>query len=161
MAALQRPARTAAEQGKDGMDIESLQGRVPHASIEVIIAAHAAFNARRLDELEVLVREDIDLFLPLGLGLTPTSETGLAAFRTILAKLLRIAPDLRIELERAEVVGDLVVVVCLAAATGTDGRRYEWPLRVLVGEDHGQITRYVVRAPHANILADKAAFTRS
>ncbi|MCW3000146.1 MAG: hypothetical protein JWN65_3695 [Solirubrobacterales bacterium] len=140
------------------MDTESLQGRVPHASIEVIVSAHTAFNARRLDELEVLMREDIDLFLPLGLGLTPTSETGLPALRSTLKRLLDVAPDLRIELERAEVVGDLIIVVCLATATGTDGKRYEWPLRVLIAEDHGQITRYVVRAPHADILADKAAF---
>jgi hypothetical protein len=142
------------------MDTESLQGRVPHASVEVIVSAHTAFNARRLDELEVLVREDIDLFLPLGLGLTPTAETGLSAFRATLQKVLAIAPDLWIELERAEVVGDLVIVVCLAAATGTDGKRYEWPLRVLIAEDHGQITRYVVRAPHADILADGHAFGR-
>lgn len=142
------------------MDTDSLQGRVQHASIEVIVAAHAAFNERRLDQLEVLMRDDVDLFLPLGLGLTASAETGLPAFRTTLANVLRVAPDLRITLDRAEVVGDLVIVVCTAAATGTDGKRYEWPLRVLVAEDHRQITRYVVRAPHADILADKAAFKR-
>ena len=142
------------------MDTGSLQGRAQHASIEVIVAAHRAFNERRLDELEVLVRDDVDLFLPLALGLTANAETGLPAFRATLANVLRIAPDLYMALDRAEVVGDLVIVVCRACATGTDGKRYEWPLRVLVAEDSRQITRYVVRAPHADILADRAAFER-
>ena len=140
------------------MDTESLQGRVPHASIEVIVAAHTAFNARRLDELEAMMREDVDLFLPLMLGLTTTTATGLPAFRATLKKLLTVAPDLRMELERAEVVGDLIIVVGLAVATGTDGKRYQWPLRVLVAEEDRRITRYVVRAPHADILADRHAF---
>lgn len=140
------------------METESLQGRVPQASIQVIVAAHTAFNARRLDELEAHLREDIDLFLPLMLGLTTTTDTGLPAFRATLKKLLTVAPDLRMQLQRAEVVGDLIIVVCLATATGTDGKRYEWPLRVLVAEEDRRITRYVVRAPHADILADRHAF---
>lgn len=142
------------------MDATSLTGRVQHASLEVIVAVHAAFNERRLDEMEVMLREDVDLFLPLSLGLTRTDESGLPALRATLERALRLAPDLRIELERAEVVGDLVVITCQALATGTDGKRYGWPLRVLVSEDHGQITRYVVRAPHADILADAHAFDR-
>jgi ketosteroid isomerase-like protein len=130
-----------------------------HASIEVIVAVHAAFNARRLDELEILMREDVELFVPLSLRLKPSSEKGVAALRATVTRALAVAPDLRIELERTEVVGDLVVVICLATATGTDGKRYEWPLRVLVGEADGRITRYIVHAPHADIAGDAHAFT--
>jgi ketosteroid isomerase-like protein len=146
--------------GRGGiMDTDSLQGGgVAHTPIEVIVAAHAAFNARRLDELEVLVDEDVDLFLPLSLGLTPTAERGMPALRRTLENVLRVAPDLWLELERAEPVGDLTIVVCRATATGTDDKRYEWPLRVLVAAEHGKVTRYVVRAPHADLLADKAVF---
>lgn len=129
------------------------------ASIEVIVAAHAAFNARRLDELEILVREDVALFVPLSLRLQPAATKGFAALRETVARALTVAPDLWIELERAEVMGDLVLVVCTASATGTDDRRYEWPLRVLVGEEGGRITRYIIRAPHADIAADAHAFT--
>ncbi len=141
------------------MDTESAQGgRVTSTSVQVIVAAHAAFNARRLDELDTLVDEEIDLFLPLALGLTPTAERGLTGLRRTIDNVLRIAPDLWLELERAEAVGDLTIVVCHATATGTDGKRYEWPLRVLVAEERGRITRYVVRAPHADLLADAHAF---
>lgn len=130
-----------------------------HASIEVIVAAHAAFNARRLDELEILVREDVDLFVPLSLRLQPATTKGVAALRETIARALTLAPDLWLELERAEDLGDLVLVVCSASATGTDGRRYEWPLRVLVGEEGGRITRYIIRAPHADLATDAHAFT--
>jgi hypothetical protein len=133
---------------------------VASTSVQVIVAAHAAFNARRLDELDILVDEQVDLFLPLALGLTPNAERGLPALHRTIENVLRIAPDLWLELERAEAVGDLTIVVCRASATGTDGKSYEWPLRVLVAEDHGRITRYVVRAPHADLLADKDAFKR-
>lgn len=144
------------------MDTDSLQeGRGSSTSIQVIVAAHAAFNARRLDELEILVREDIDLFLPLALGLRPDAATGIEAFRGTIANVLAAAPDLRIELGRAEVVGDLVILICDATATGTDGKRYRWPLRVLVAEEQGRITRYIVRAPHADIAADAHAFART
>lgn len=142
------------------MNTDAAVGRVEHASIQVIVAAHAAFNARRLDELEFLMHEDIDLFLPLSLGLRPDAKAGLDAFRETLTNVFAAAPDLRMELERAEVVGDLVILACVAAATGTDGKRYQWPLRVLVAEDHGRITRYIVRAPHADIPADAHAFQR-
>jgi hypothetical protein len=143
------------------METESLQGgRMPSTAIETIVAVHTAFNARRLDELEVLVHEDLDLFLPLALGLTPDAERGIPALRRTLENVLRVAPDLWLELERAETVGDLTIIVCNASATGTDDVRYTWPLRVLVAADQGRITRYVVRAPHADLLADKAAFRR-
>ncbi|MCW3040227.1 MAG: hypothetical protein JWM31_2132 [Solirubrobacterales bacterium] len=142
------------------MGTNQIEGRTDHASIQVIIAAHAAFNARRLDELEILFHEDVDLFLPLALGLRADATTGLSALRGTLDNVLAVAPDLHMELERAEVVGDLVILACVASATGTDGRRYAWPLRVLVAEEHGRITRYVVRAPHADIHADAHAFSR-
>lgn len=142
------------------MGTDATDGKVEHASIEVIVAAHHAFNDRRLDDLERLVAEDIDLFLPVALGLRPSSETGVAALRATLANVLTVAPDLTMTLDRAEVVGDLVILNCNAAATGTDGRRYEWPLRVVVAEEQGHITRYIVRAPHADIAADAHAFTR-
>lgn len=143
------------------MDTDAIQDPVGHASIEVIIAAHAAFNARRLDELEALMHEDVDLFLPLSLRLRPDDKSGVAALRAAVDNVLALAPDLWMELERAEVVGDLVIVNCVASATGTDGKRYEWPLRVLVAEERGRITRYVVRAPHADIPADAHAFGRA
>ncbi|WP_354700172.1 hypothetical protein DSM112329_00436 [Paraconexibacter sp. AEG42_29] len=139
---------------------DEIEGRVQHASIEVIIAAHLAFNERRLDELEVLMHEEVDLFTPVALGLRPTAATGIAAFRGTVAAALAAAPDLNMGLDRAEVVGDLVILVCTATATGTDGKRYQWPLRVLVAEDHGRITRYVVRAPEADIASDLHAFKR-
>jgi hypothetical protein len=143
------------------MGTDAVEGRVEHASIEVIVAAHRAFNERRMDDLEQLVAEGIDLFLPVALGLRASSDTGVAALRETLANVLAAAPDLTMLLERAEVVGDLVILACDAAATGTDGKRYEWPLRVIVAEEQGRITRYIVRAPHADIAADAHAFARA
>lgn len=142
------------------MGTGAAEGRVEHASIEVIVAAHRAFNERRLDELEVLMDEAIDLFTPVTLGLRPNSDKGLEAFRVTIANTLAAAPDLTMGLERAEVVGDLVILACIATATGTDGKSYQWPLRVMVAEEHGKITRYIVRAPEANIAADLHAFRR-
>jgi hypothetical protein len=148
------PIRREANMAEDGT-----AGRVEPASIEVIVAAHTAFNERRLDELELFMHDDVDLFLPLSLGLRPTGEKGIAALRATLANALAVAPDLRIEFERAEVVGDRVILACLATATGTDGVRYQWPLRVIVAEEDRRITRYIVRAPHADIAADAHAFS--
>lgn len=141
-----------------GMD--EVDSPVQHASITVIIAAHRAFNERRLDELEVLMHEEVDLFTPVALGLRPSSQTGITAFRATIAAALAAAPDLNMGLDRAEVVGDLVILACIATATGTDGKTYQWPLRVLVAEDQGRITRYVVRAPEADITSDLHAFKR-
>lgn len=143
------------------MDTGSAQGgRASSTSVQVIVAAHAAFNARRFDELDALVAEDVDLFLPVALGLSPTAEGGRAAVRSTIRNVLRVAPDLWLELERAEAVGDLTILVCRAIATGTDEKRYEWQLRVLVAEEQGRIVRYIVRAPHADLLADAGAFRR-
>ncbi len=162
MAARSQVAGTDSRQHVEAqMDTEPARWeRVTNTSVQVIVAAHAAFNARRLDELDALVDGDVDLFLPLALGLTPNTERGLSGLHKTIDNVLRIAPDLWLELERAEAVGDLTILVCRATATGTDEQRYEWQLRVLVAEEHGKIVRYVVRAPHADLLADAAAFQR-